>query len=214
MCPGRPKQSDQDYPRCHYKCECEDNAHRGAQPPRNATPRREDGFVPSLLRTTIQPSEILHERFCPHKPRPATLSEKRTRFFFLSCNRMRHAPCDDLSRISAGPGWPAFGWRVDAPRALRGRATIPRARRRSVGRSCVACPGRPCGISAEKEKGNGRRCGSAITRGKGNGSEVSSGEWRTLMEVKESWMMPSNARQLLRPSWSFSCADGQQRSMP
>jgi hypothetical protein len=38
----------------------------------------------------------------------------------------------------------------NAPRALRGRAAIPRARRRSVGRSYVACPGPPCGISAEK----------------------------------------------------------------
>jgi hypothetical protein len=135
-------------------------------------------------------------------------------FFFLFCNRMQHAPCDDPSRIRAGPGWPACGWRADVPRALRGRAAIPRARRQSVGRSCVACPGRPCGISAEKENRKGRRCGSAIAGGKGKGGEVSSGEWRTLMEVKESWMMPSNARQLLRPSWSFSCADGQRRSMP
>jgi hypothetical protein len=169
MCPGRPKQSDQNHPRCHYKCKCEDNAHRGTQPPRNATPRREDGFVPSLVPTTIQPSEILHERFCLHNPRRATISEKRARFFFLFWNRMQHAPCDDPSRIRVGPGWPACGWRVDAPRALRGRAAIPRARRRSVGRSCVACPGRPCGISAKIAYRKGRQCGSAIAGGKGNG---------------------------------------------
>ncbi len=85
---------------------------------------------------------------------------RKTRaFFFLFWNRTRHAPCDDPSRIRVGPGWPACGWRVDAPRVLRGRAAIPRARRRSVGRSCVACPGRPCGISAERENRKGRRCG-------------------------------------------------------
>src|SRR6266850_422433 len=37
------------------------------------------------------------------------------------------------------------------------------------------------------------------------GRKRSSGEWRTLTEVKESRMMLSSARQLLRPSRSFSC---------
>jgi len=36
---------------------------------------------------------------------------------------------------------------------------------------------------------------------------------RTLMEVKESWMMLSNARQLLRPSRSLSCTGGKEWPM-
>src|SRR6266851_365136 len=63
MCAGRPKQSDQNHPRCHYKCECEDNAHRGTQPPRNATPRREDGFVPSLVQDLRWLNRSWYERW-------------------------------------------------------------------------------------------------------------------------------------------------------
>ena len=188
MCPGRPEQSNRNHLRGHYKCECEDNAHRGAQPPRNATPRRENGFVPSLVPTTIQPSEILHQRFCLHS-HDQQRYQKNARVLF-SCFGI-DAACT-LRRPESYTRWTWLA-RVrmagNAPRALRGRVAIPRARRRSVGRSYVACPGPPCGISAENQNWEGRRCGSAVTGGKGK-ARWAAGEWRTLMEVKEPWTMP------------------------
>jgi hypothetical protein len=111
------------------------------------------------------------------------IRKKRAQFFFF-CKKSRHAPCDDPSRIHVGPGWPPCGWRADAPRALRGRAAIPRAPRRSAKHSCVACPGLPCGISAEKLNRKGRQCGSAAAGGKAK-AKWAAGEWRTLVEVKK-----------------------------
>ena len=90
MCAGRPEQSDQNHPRGHYKYEYEDNAHRGTQPPRNATPRREDGFVPSLVPTTIQLSEILHERFCLHSYSQRRYQKNARVFFCFAKGRGTH----------------------------------------------------------------------------------------------------------------------------
>ena len=64
VCPGRAEQSDGNHPCDNHKGDCKDNAHRGTQTPRDGTSGREDGLVPSFVPTTIQPSEILHERFC------------------------------------------------------------------------------------------------------------------------------------------------------
>jgi hypothetical protein len=147
MCACRPEQSDRNHPRGHYKCEYEGNAHRGTQPTRNATPRREDGFVPLLVPTTIQPSEILHE--CSYIAIASDFIRKTRAFFFV----LQKVAARTLRRPESYMRWT---WLVrvrmagNAPLALRGRAAIPRARRRSVGRSCVACPGPTCGISAEK----------------------------------------------------------------
>ena len=63
VCAGRSEQSDRDHPCGDHKSECEENAHRDAQLPRDRTPGCEDGFVPALVPTAIQPSEILRERF-------------------------------------------------------------------------------------------------------------------------------------------------------
>ena len=90
MCACRPEQSDRNHPRGHYKCGYEDNAHRGTQPTRNATPRREDGFVPLLVPTTIRPSEILHERFCLHSHSQRRYQKNARVFFCFEKSRGTH----------------------------------------------------------------------------------------------------------------------------
>ena len=67
----------------------------------------------------------------------------------------------DLARLRVDGGQAGFKlWEG-------GHAAIPRARRRSAGRSCTACPGLTCGIIfAERKHGKGGNVGgSAFVRG-------------------------------------------------
>ena len=142
MCSGRAEQSDGNHPCNNHKGDCEEHAHGGTQPPRDGTSGCEDGLVPSFVPTTIQPSEILHERFCLAKSRQSRPGS--------AIPPLRHAPCDDPSHTRVGPGWLACGSRADESRARRARAAILRVHRRFVGRSCVACHDPPCGIYARR----------------------------------------------------------------
>ena len=100
------------------------------------------------------------------------------------------------------------GLLADEPQAPLGCEETLRAHRRSEGRSCAAYLDLHDGIFARDFFRKVSRCNvpGQIDRVR-VGVEV---ELRTLIEVNESRMMPSSARQLLRPSRSFSCV-GHQR---
>jgi hypothetical protein len=119
VCSGRAEQSDGNHPCKNHNGNCEENAHRGTQAPRDGTSGREDGLEPSFVPTTIQPSEILHEHLRLAKIQTSVRNDAQ--FFFFA-----KAPARTLRRPESYTSWTRLAWM-----RIAGRRVSSSARTRS-----------------------------------------------------------------------------------